>query len=201
MNATPNIQDAPVNQATVIADIIGEAFAELDVSRFLIPDSEHRRRMLTLHLHQMVQAASMNGRVLTDEHRTVAAVWFDVPENGLPDPDGYEDNRRHFLHQFDERFATFEHAMHQHHPTGTRYWHLALIAVRPILQNQGMGSALLRHQHTLLDKWQLPAYLQAADQKSRRLYQRHGYHDNGDPFPCAPGGPPLYPMRRPPQTA
>jgi GNAT superfamily N-acetyltransferase len=200
MTITPTVQDATPNQATLIADIVGEAFAELEVSRYLIPDGPHRRRMLTLHLHQMVQAASESGAVLTDEHRTAAAVWFDVPENGLPDPEGYEDNRHRFLGQYDERFAAFEHAMHQHHPIGIRYWHLALIAVRPSMQRRGMGSALLEHQHALLDKWRRPAYLEAADQESRRLYQRHGYLDNGDPFPCAAGGPLVYPMRRPPRT-
>ena len=80
-------------------------------------------------------------------------------------------------------------------------WHLALMAVRPSMQRAGMGSALLQHQHVLLDQWGLPAYLEAADPTSRRLYSRHGYLDHGEPFPCTPAGPLLYPMWRQPSDA
>lgn len=199
--ATPTIQDASRDESELMADIIGEAFAELDVSRHLIPDDVHRRRMLSRHLHQMVQAAHHHGRVLTDTNRIMTAVWFDVPESGLPDLPGYEETRRRILNEHDERFAAFEHAMHIHHPTGIRHWHLALMAVRPALQRAGMGSALLQHQHVLLEQWGLPAYLEAADQTSRRLYLRHGYLDHGEPFPCTPAGPLLYPMWRQPSAA
>ena len=192
------VQAARLGETNLMADIIGDAFAGLAVSRFLIPDDAARPRMLSGVLYPLVVAALNDGMVWTDATHVSAAVWFNVPPGGLPEPPGYATIRARLLGELAGKFAAFEQAMHAHHPHGEPFWHLALLAVRPSLHGIGLGSALLAHHHRQLDHLRSPAYLEASSQDSRRLYLRHGYTDHGDPFPCAPGGPLLYPMVRHP---
>jgi GNAT superfamily N-acetyltransferase len=76
-----------------------------------------------------------------------------------------------------------------------------MIGVHPNHQGQKIGSTLLDVMHEALDDCGYTAYLQAADERSRRLYLRHGYVDVGPPYQLPEAGPPLYPMLRPPQPA
>jgi GNAT superfamily N-acetyltransferase len=75
--------------------------------------------------------------------------------------------------------------------------HLAILAVRPDAQGQGIGTALLRAHHTTLDGTDVPAYLEASSERTRAWYLRHGYTDHGQPFHLPEGGPPLWPLWRP----
>jgi predicted GNAT family N-acyltransferase len=71
--------------------------------------------------------------------------------------------------------------------------------VHPTRQGQGTGSALLRaYHHALGQGLNLPAYLEAAQWRTRQLYRRHGYLPAGL-FYLPDGGPPMFPMARPAQ--
>ncbi|HST86295.1 MAG TPA: GNAT family N-acetyltransferase, partial [Kineosporiaceae bacterium] len=76
--------------------------------------------------------------------------------------------------------------------------HLALLAVQPTHQRRGIGRELLRHHHEILEREQIPAYLEASSEDSRRLYVDHGYRDLGKPF-TLPNGATFYPMWRDPE--
>lgn len=197
------IIDVPPGPAEdqALAAIIGDAFSHLAVSRYLIPDDRVRASILAQHLSQNVELARGIGRLLTDTERRCAAVWLTVPDTGLPDIVGYEQRRAEACGEHTDRFAEFEDRMHQHHPLGRPHWYLALMAVQPYRQGHGLGTALLRHQLTILDRTAQPAYLEASDKRSRDLYLRHGFADVGEPFACGDGGPSLYPMWREPQTS
>jgi len=93
------------------------------------------------------------------------------------------------------RFAAFDAALESHHPAGTPHHYLAIMAVHPGAQGQGIGTALLRHHHTTLDEDGTPAYLEATSPASRAWYLRHGYADTG-PRIQLPGGPSMTPMWR-----
>jgi hypothetical protein len=68
--------------------------------------------------------------------------------------------------------------------------------VRPDRQGVGTGTALLRAYHQILDHDAgAPAYLEAADLRTRDVYLRHGYADHGPPIQL-PDGPLMYPMWR-----
>jgi GNAT superfamily N-acetyltransferase len=75
--------------------------------------------------------------------------------------------------------------------------HLAILAVRPGWQGQGTGTVLLGSYHQALDRDRTPAYLEASDLRTRRLYLRHGYADHGPPIELL-GGPLMYPIWRQP---
>jgi GNAT superfamily N-acetyltransferase len=76
---------------------------------------------------------------------------------------------------------------------------VAAEARRPDRQGQGIGTALLGAHHALLDQEGIVAYLEAADERTRGLYLRHGYTDYGRPIALA-GGPSMHPMVRHPRT-
>jgi ribosomal protein S18 acetylase RimI-like enzyme len=69
--------------------------------------------------------------------------------------------------------AVFE-GMRRHHPREP-HWYLPLIGVDPAHQNQGHGSALLRHALARCDRDRVPAYLESSNPKNISLYERHGF--------------------------
>ena len=80
-------------------------------------------------------------------------------------------------------------------PLGGDRIHLAILAVRPDAQGQGIGTALLQAHHAAFDWQGIAAYLEASDERTRDLYLRYGYTDHGEPIEL-PGGPCMYPMVR-----
>jgi GNAT superfamily N-acetyltransferase len=97
-------------------------------------------------------------------------------------------------------FLAFDEQLDRHHPDGTFHEHLAILAVRPDRQGQGTGTALLDARHAVLDGQGIPAYLEASDERTRRLYLAHGYVLRPDAPIRLPGGPEMWPMWREPRT-
>ena len=95
----------------------------------------------------------------------------------------------------EQRFA-FMGQMGEYHPTEP-HWYLPLIAVDPVHQGRGLGSALLIHALGICDRDNLPAYLEATSPDSRRLYERHGFEALGEIQ--VSDSPPLWPMLRKPR--
>ncbi|MFD0633029.1 GNAT family N-acetyltransferase [Catenulispora yoronensis] len=95
------------------------------------------------------------------------------------------------------RFRIFEELLAKHHPVGLRHEHLAILAVDPDHQRQGIGTALLATHHRRLDQGADPAatYLEASDPATRQLYLTCGYTDHGEPIHL-PDGPVMFPMLR-----
>ena len=83
------------------------------------------------------------------------------------------------------------------HPAQTPHAYLPFIAVSPEAQDLGIGSALLQHKLNQLDLAGRPAYLEASNQRSMALYERHGFEPMPHLIQIA-GGPMLYPMWRRP---
>jgi GNAT superfamily N-acetyltransferase len=70
------------------------------------------------------------------------------------------------------------------------------LGVSPDRQGRGLGSYLLADQLAVLQNAGTPAYLEANDRRSRRLYLRYGFLDHGRTV-TTEGSPPIYPMWRP----
>lgn len=95
-----------------------------------------------------------------------------------------------------EEVFGFLEQMPAHHPQEP-HWYLPLIAVDPVQQGCGYGSALLRHALEQCDQARLPAYLEATSPRSKPLYQRHGFEETG--VIQVGSSPPMWPMRREPR--
>lgn len=189
-----SIVRADMTEASQIAELIAVAFHSLDVARWLVPDPDRRAEVLPADFRIFVEHALAHGEVHTITDRSAVAVWF--PREGpLPEPTAYQHRVAAACGEATERFLYLDELFDKHHPQDPHH-HLAFLAVRPIRQRRGLGSALLRHHHARLDDRGIAAYLEATSPDSRDLYARHGYHQMGEPFRL-PDQTPMWPMWRP----
>jgi GNAT superfamily N-acetyltransferase len=178
--------------------VIAEAFHDLPPSRWLVPDPERRRQIFPGYFLLYLEHALASGVIWTTERRDAAALWISYDEDAPPGPDDYAARLTAITAPCTTRFLAFDAALDRRHPAGVPHHHLAILAVEPRRQGQGTGTMLLDYYHAELDKHsRLPAYLEAADQRTRQLYLRRGYGDLGPPIHL-PHGPMMYPMWRDP---
>jgi GNAT superfamily N-acetyltransferase len=178
--------------------VIAEAFHDLAPSRWLIADPATRREIFPGYFRILIEHALASGVIHTTPDRTAAALWIPVGEDGPSQPLDYDARLAAATRPWTSRFLAFDAALDRHHPAGIPHHHLAILAVRPQRQGQGTGTALLRAYHQTLDHdTRVPAYLEAADFRTRQIYLRHGYILRSNaPFYLPDGGPPMWPMWR-----
>jgi GNAT superfamily N-acetyltransferase len=182
----------------VLSQVIADAFFSLTVCRWLIPDGTARRAAFPGYFGLYVEHAIADGLVETTPDRAAAALWIPGEGPGEP-PDGYTGRLAGITGSYLSNFLAFDEQLDRHHPAGTFHHHLAILAVRPDRQGQGIGTALLDARHAVLEDEGIPAYLEASDERTRRLYLDHGYADQGGPIEFADGVR-MYPMWREPRT-
>jgi GNAT superfamily N-acetyltransferase len=207
-----------------LADLIADAFFPLDPSRWLIADPAARRRVMPAYFRLFVDYGmfkhagsrrdALDGqpfgggdvyKAVVDGRPVGAAIWLPVVP-GIPElPTSYDSALEAATGEWVERFRDFDIALEAQHPDDHRtpaHAHLTMLAVDPAWQGRGVGGAMLRAHHAVLDRPRVPAYLEAADLRSRRLYERYGYRRLDEPISLPAGGPLMWPMwRDPPRQA
>ena len=188
----------PDDRATV-AYTLAAAFFDDPVTEWLIPDIARRHQVIDRVFELYAAAYIRHDETYTTSGGQGAALWLPPNRELLTPEEGEafgaeieellgEDARRAFL--LEETFA-------EHHPTEPAYY-LQLVATAPDAQGRGIGSALLREVLRQADWERMPAYLEATTERSRALYERHGYVSRGE-FTLPENGPTLYPMWREPR--
>jgi GNAT superfamily N-acetyltransferase len=156
-----------------IAALIAEAFTPLPAAAWLVPDADHRTRVLRDQFTILIEHALFFGHIDLLADRTAVAVW--VHRLGpVPPPPHYEQRLQAACGPYTNRFRHLDHLFEARHPLEPHH-HLALLAVTADAQRSGRGTALLAHHHAALDAIGVPAYLEASSSDSRDLYARHGY--------------------------
>ncbi len=184
----------------VLSQVIADVFTDLPQSEWLIGDPDARRQILPGYFLLLIEAALTSGTVYTTTDRAGAALWMHVSPDRTSPSDDYATRLAAATGRWASRFAAFDAVLDRHHPSSCSYDLLAILAVHPDRQGQGIGSALLRAHHQVLDRGEgTLGYLDAAGPRSRQLYRRHGYLPSGL-FYLPEDGPAMYPMARPPQS-
>jgi predicted N-acetyltransferase YhbS len=195
----PGVITAGPADTDALCQVIAEAFFHLPPSRWLIADPAARRAIFPAYFAIHVEHALATGIVHTTPDLTAAALWLPVTAAGPAPPARYDTRLAAATGRWHIAFTAFDATLDSHHPAGTAHHHLALLAVHPHHQGQGTGSLLLATHHAALDHDGIPAYLEAATKRSRRLYARHGYVVRSDaPIRLPSGGPAMWPMVREP---
>jgi GNAT superfamily N-acetyltransferase len=184
----------------VLSHLIADAFFPLAPCEWLISDEAARREILPGFFKMYIEHAMADGVVCTTAGRTAAALWIPIGPEGPEQPGGYDERLAEVTGPWAERFVTFDQELDAHHLTGIAHHHLAILAVRPDRQDQGIGTALLEARHAILDAEDTVAYLEASDELTRGLYLRHGYVLRPDAPIRLPDGPQMWPMVRQPRS-
>ncbi len=198
MNYTPKIRTASVTDAPTVAYVVATAFHPLDVCQWLIPDPQERAARFPDYFRIMVDHAFQHGTVHVTTDLNAVAVWLSWP---FPDPADYDTRLAAACGPWTPRFQKLDEQMHQAHPHDQgAHDYLAFLAVMPPSQGQRLGTALLEHHHTELDRQGRPAYLEASNTRSRKLYEATGYRDCAPPLDLRYQGESMFPMWRDPAS-
>jgi ribosomal protein S18 acetylase RimI-like enzyme len=191
------IKAAQPADVEILAQLIALSFAPLAPSQWLIPDAADRRTILPDYFRIYLEQALKHGQVWTTQGYEGVALWMHVPAGGPP-PEPDNDQVAEVTGKYADRFEDFGRLLTARHPIDREHHHLAVLAVNPRCQRRGVGTALLQQHHGSLDHTGTPAYLEASDAETRKIYLRHRYRDAGEPIDVAYGAA-MYPMIREPQ--
>jgi ribosomal protein S18 acetylase RimI-like enzyme len=143
------------------------------------------------------------GRIDVTEDGSACALWLSVPETD-PAGDGHgEDDGpaqvRAMVDPANERIEVVGRLTGEIHPPGRAHEYLWMIGVSPNRQGEGLGTALVASVLDRCDREGIPAYLEASNADSRRLYERLGFEVLADRVLELPDGPTVWPMWREPR--
>lgn len=200
MSSDTPILTAGPEEAPFLAGLVAAAFHHLAAAVWQIGDEELRRAVFPGYFLGYVAQAIEHGVVEATEDRSAAALWVVEDGGEQPDPPRPEPHVAAMLGPWAERVYQFDQLLHDALPTpGRPFEHLAILAVLPGRQGKGLGTALLEHRLAHLDREGIPAYLEASEANTRRIYLNYGFVDHGEPIRF-PDGPTMYPMWREPVT-
>ncbi|MFD6694974.1 GNAT family N-acetyltransferase [Micromonospora aurantiaca (nom. illeg.)] len=174
--------------------VLAEAFLQTATAGWLVPNDSDRRRVCYRYFRLVLQHALRHGTVETNADLSAVAVWYgrgEVPPTVEPD---YQDALEQAAGEYAPKFNLLDAMFEAHHP---RIPHdcLTHLAVDPLRQNRGLGTALLRHALRRLDAANRAAYVVACNERSRDLYLRLGYRQ-GPALHLPSGGPMAWRMWR-----
>lgn len=193
------IRPATSDDAGELSALLGAAFMDDPVSGWIFEDETDRRRLHPDFFRPFVDLILAAGLVHVAGEHTGTTLWLPIdvstdPPSGDPLSPAIE---KAIGPEYSARFAVLDGLMADHHPHDRDHAYLPFIAVRPDRQGMGIGTALLRHHLTALDRAGTPAYLEASSPRNAALYARLGFQRM--PFTLdLPDGPSLYPMWREP---
>jgi len=186
-----------------IARVLLAATLDTPDSVWLIKDRGARLSVFAVFWPAVVHHGLAHGHVdvaVDGVGATLAAgIWLDPTAEGH---DAYRQLLTGLCGEHADRFGQYEAARTVAQPpagSGRRSLRLAWLAVARRWQGQGIGTALLRHRHAVLDRHGVSAYLTSTSSGFRDLAVRHGYRPAAPTVVLPDGGPSLWRMlRRPP---
>jgi GNAT superfamily N-acetyltransferase len=198
------VRPAGASDVTALSSALAQAFTSDAVMNWLLPQRTRRvaRRELMFTLELQTYVLPQDGPVFTadDGRGGVAGGCLALPPDRWQMPRAMDGRTAvRWLRALGTRLPRarrVQQVMEEHHPAEPHYY-IRWVGVRPGLQGQGLGSALIRPVLDRCDSDGLPAYIEASSERSAALYERLGFVHLGM-LELLGGGPPVWPMRRPP---
>ncbi|GAA4070997.1 GNAT family N-acetyltransferase [Streptomyces shaanxiensis] len=197
------IRTAGEGDRELVVRLLDAAFQDDPVSGWVFPGAERRRIRHPGLMAAFTDIVLDDGRIDVTEDGTACALWLSIPaqDHGL-DPEHADDEGparlRAEVDPDNERVEQIARLTAGIHPSGAAHAYLWMIAVAPEHQGQGLGTALITSALDRCDRDGLPAYLEASNARSRKLYERLGFDLKGRPLDL-PEGPRMWPMWREPR--
>lgn len=173
-------------QSCLAVATLVQAFAEDPVAVHLFADPEKRKTGMA-HIFRMgLSYGQKYGRVDVINSAGAVAVWI-RPE--YTKPSWVRMLRSGFLATpftvgwvATRRMLMFGHFIEACRARSLRvpHWYLFCIGVRPELQGQGLGAALLRHGLNRAQAAGVPCYLETANVHNLHFYKKHGFRVMGE---------------------
>lgn len=192
------VRSAHAAEASVVAEILSQGFADDPVFAWLLSD-ETSRPIYTRAFFDIFTAFTLEqGTVQVTEDHSGASLWvpFD-PSEADAESAAIGEELAAAAGPYIERFGIIGELMDAAHPVHEPHAYLHFLGTIPERQGTGVGGAMLADQLRKLDAAGLPAYLEATTLRSAALYERHGFR-RLDHTIDLPDGPSMYPMWRMP---
>jgi len=193
-----SVREAGIGEVAQVSATLAGALANDPIFSWLLPSQRRRdtrlRRLFALELAHWVFPAG--GQALTTDDFRGANV---VLPPGRSQMSTSLSGAIGLVHVFGIRLlraGQLQVFFDRYHPQEPHYY-IRTLGVAPRFQGQGLGTALLRPTIDRCDEEGVPAYLEASSQRSAALYERLGFAHLGE-LHVPDGGPPFWPMRRPP---
>jgi GNAT superfamily N-acetyltransferase len=185
-----------------LARVLGRAFFDDPVMRWMLPDDARRAKALPRVFAAMTRHHFLgNGavEVASDAGALGAAALWDPP--GRWKQSAFEELRMmpaFMLAMGSEgrRGQTVSELLKRHHPEEP-HWYLAVIGSDPDVRGTGFGQALMRSRLDRCDAEGAPAYLESTKPANVPYYQRFRFEVTGE-IRVPDGGPPIWRMWRQP---
>ncbi|TDW22490.1 GNAT family N-acetyltransferase [Kribbella kalugense] len=187
----------PADHDTVVA-ILARAFTDDPIVSWLFPDPTTRAHLQTeLYYAPLLTHPSVETDLVAEAG---AAIWLRLATGQPPYGDGPTSppyrNEPAELPAAAHRLQALGEALAQRHPHDQPYLYLPCMGVAAAHRGAGIGSTMLRDRLRYADSLAIGTYLEASSPRSRALYLRHGFRDQGSPVQVA-DSPTLWPMWRP----
>ncbi|MDL4817096.1 GNAT family N-acetyltransferase [Actinomadura opuntiae] len=200
---SPLVRAAGGTDADAIAAVLGRAFDDDPVWRWILPDDASRVRRLTgvfgillrrVHLrHEGTETAGRGPGV------EAAALW-DPPGLWRVPVTAQAAQAVPLLRALGRRVPAALRALgaiEKHHPQEP-HWYLAVLGTDPPAQGHGLGGALLRSRLDRCDAEGVPAYLESSKEQNVPYYERFGFRVTRELAMPGKGCPPVWLMWRDP---
>ena len=167
------INTATSTEIPQIIDTIAMAFAADPFVRWIYPDPNQYLSNIREMLIRFGGKAFDHGTAYYVDGFAGAALW--LPPDIHPDEEALGEHMQRTISEsiLEDVFSVLERMEHCH-PTDP-HWYLPLLAVDPVHQGNGYGSALLKDAIAQFDTDGMIAYLESSNPRNISLYERHGF--------------------------